>query len=132
MDRKKKKILTSMFSKPLNLYLYIPPHSCHSHGIIQGLVYGHFIRIHILCSKEKDILKESRLFLQRLQARGYDTNKLSPLLLDAEKTPRNTPTASSPAKTRNPKVKPTKTFTFTSLSIQAIPTKKLKMLGAQL
>ena len=74
-----------MFSKPLNLYLYIPPHySCHSHGIIQGLVYGHFIRINILCSKEKDILKESRLFIQRLKARGYDTNKLSPLLLSAE------------------------------------------------
>ena len=79
-----KKILTSMFSKPLNLYLYIPPHSCHSQGIIQGLVHGHFIRIHILCSKEEDILKESRLFIERLQSRGYDTNELSPLLLSAE------------------------------------------------
>ena len=47
-------ILTSMFFKPLNLYLYIPPHSCHSHGIIRGLVHGHFIRIHILCSEEED------------------------------------------------------------------------------
>ena len=79
-----KKILTSLFSKPLNLYLYIPPHSCHSHGIIQGLAHGYFIRIHMLCSREAGIVKESELFIQRLQARGYDTNELSPFLLAAE------------------------------------------------
>jgi hypothetical protein len=29
-----------LFEKPLNLYLYIPPHSAHTPGILHGLVFG--------------------------------------------------------------------------------------------
>ena len=34
--------------------------------------------------KKKDIAKESKLFIQRLQERGYNTKELTPLLLAAE------------------------------------------------
>ena len=79
-----KESLTSFFSKasqPLHLHLapLLPliwnhpgpgawPHHQNSH----------------LCSRKADIVKESKLFIQRLQGRGYDTNKLSSLLQSAE------------------------------------------------
>ena len=127
-----KNILTSMFSKPLTLYLYIPTHSCHSRGIIQGLVHGHFIRSHILCSKEEGILKESRLFIQRLQAIGYNTNDFCLYCYLLKQTLKNTPANSSLAKIQNPNLKPIATFTSTLPSTLATPTKKLRTCGALL
>ena len=46
-----------MYSKPLALYLYLPPHSCHAPGVLTGLVFGMILRIHRLCSKEEDVDK---------------------------------------------------------------------------
>jgi hypothetical protein len=31
-----KKIVTSLFAKPMALHLYIPPHSCHVPGVLSG------------------------------------------------------------------------------------------------
>jgi hypothetical protein len=33
----------SLFSKELNLYLYLPPHSAHPPGVLKGMVYGVFL-----------------------------------------------------------------------------------------
>ena len=77
------KIVTSLYSKPLALYLYIPPHSCHAPGVLTGLVFGMILRIHRLCSKEEDIDKELHLFVSRLLDRGYDLDKLKPLISKA-------------------------------------------------
>ncbi len=35
-----KKIVTSLFAKPMALHLYIPPHSCHAPGVLSGMVFG--------------------------------------------------------------------------------------------
>ena len=77
------KIVTSLYSKPLALYLYLPPHSCHAPGVLTGLVFGMILRIHRLCSKEEDIDKELHLFVSRLLDRGYDLDKLKPLISKA-------------------------------------------------
>ena len=34
------KISTSLFEKPLNLHLYIPPHSVHPPGLLPGIVHS--------------------------------------------------------------------------------------------
>jgi hypothetical protein len=44
-------IETRLFKKLLNLYLYIPPHSAHAPGILQGLVIGMTERIFRLTSR---------------------------------------------------------------------------------
>ena len=80
MFLKNSSVMTSLFSKPLNLYLYIPPVSCHPKGVINGLVFGHFIRVHILCCESKTILKETILFTNHLLERGYTFEDLSSLL----------------------------------------------------
>ena len=72
------KIITTIYAKPLALYQYIPPNSCHPPGVLTGLIFGQILRIYQLCSRSKDIDKELSLFHMRLLQRGYATNKLMP------------------------------------------------------
>ena len=77
------KVETSLYSKPLNLYLYIPSHSCHAPGVLRSLISGMILRIHQLCSKAEDIDKETHLFISRILDRGYDLDKIKPLIIQA-------------------------------------------------
>ena len=43
-------IVTQLYEKILNLYLYINPFSAHSPGVLSGLIIGNILRIHHLCS----------------------------------------------------------------------------------
>ena len=72
------KIVTTIYAKPMALYQYIPPNSCHPPGVLTGLIFGQILRIYQLCSRSKDIDKELSLFHTRLLNRGYATNKLIP------------------------------------------------------
>jgi hypothetical protein len=73
------KIITAIYAKPMALYQYIPPNSCHPPGFLISLIYGHILRIYQLCSQSKDINKELSLFHTRLLNHGYATNKLKAL-----------------------------------------------------
>jgi hypothetical protein len=75
---------TSLYAKPMALHLYIPPTSCHAPGIATGLVFGHFYRLHQLCSHQHNIEQEMYLFFKRLLDRGYSLSQLAPLFLAAE------------------------------------------------
>lgn len=77
------RITTALYAKPLALYLYIPPHSCHAPGVNTGLIFGQVLRIHQLCSKQIDINKELALFMHHLADRGYPINTLTPLFAKA-------------------------------------------------
>jgi len=72
------KIITTIYAKPLALYQYIPPNSCHPPGVLTGLIFSQILRIYQLCSRSKDIDKELSLFHKRLLNRGYATNQLIP------------------------------------------------------
>ena len=48
-------IVTSLYEKAMNLYLYIPPHSAQPPEVLTGLVSGNILRIHLLCSDQDDI-----------------------------------------------------------------------------
>ena len=39
------RIVTSLYEKAMNLYLYIPTHSAHPPGVLTGLVSGNILRI---------------------------------------------------------------------------------------
>jgi hypothetical protein len=65
------KIVTTIYAKPMALYQYIPPNSCHPPGVLTGLIFGQILRIYQLCSRSKDINKELSLFHMRLLNRGY-------------------------------------------------------------
>jgi hypothetical protein len=78
------RISTSIYSKPLSLHLYIPPHSCHAPGIAKALIFGHTLRVPRLCSQQSDITIKLRQFYHRLIARGYSSTTILPLLATAE------------------------------------------------
>ena len=73
------KIETALFEKQLNLHLYIPPHSAHPPGLLPGIVYGTLFRIFTLCLTEEDKLQRTKVFFQRLIARGYKGNDIRTL-----------------------------------------------------
>ena len=79
------KIETSLYEKPKNLYLYIPPHSCHPKNMISGLICGNILRFHRLCSSLPDIKEKTSAFRQRLLDRGYDPKTIDPIIINAHK-----------------------------------------------
>jgi hypothetical protein len=73
------RIQTTLYEKPMNLYLYIPPHSAHPPGLLPGMIHGTLFRIFTLCSDDSDRKLRTQTFLRRLLARGYKIDDLRPL-----------------------------------------------------
>ena len=69
----------------MNLYLYIPPHSCHPPGVTKGLIYGAVDRAKHLCSDRKDQRHHILETLQRLERRGHKYRDLIPIFNNAIK-----------------------------------------------
>ena len=68
---KKGRLLISLFTKPLNRHLFIPPNSCHSPGVFKRLVLGHIQRMFMFYSLKKDIQIKLDLLFERLLNRSY-------------------------------------------------------------
>ena len=73
------RIVTQLYEKMLNLYLYINPFSAHSPGVLSGLIIGNILRIHHLCSDPAVRRDFYTKFFYRLRARGYLPSQLLPL-----------------------------------------------------
>jgi hypothetical protein len=93
----------TLFEKPLNLYLYLPPHSAHPPGVLTGLVYGMIRRAYRLTTDPTDCQAYLRKFYTRLRYRGYSKDTLLPLfvagLANRAKPPRNKKRQSNSATT---------------------------------
>jgi hypothetical protein len=77
------RLVTTLYEKALNLYLYLPSHSAHPSGMLRGLVLGMILRILRLTMDDADIMPAiHRLFL-RLLLRGYSYTTLYPLFQQA-------------------------------------------------
>ena len=79
------RLTTTLYEKKQNLYPYIPPHSAHPPKIINGLVYGHILRLRRLCSDKLDIQQKSKDFFTRLTLRGHSPATLTPLFHHAHR-----------------------------------------------
>jgi hypothetical protein len=82
------KIVTTLYEKPSNFHLYIPPHSSHPPGLLRGMAHGMINRIHTLCSAEDDKRARTIKFFRHLQRRGYQPKNLIPLFSRAIKRAR--------------------------------------------
>ena len=76
-------ISTSLFEKPLNLHLYIPPHSAHPPRLLPGIVHSTLFRIFTLCLDQNDQILRTKFFFKWLQARSYKSNQIKPLFFKA-------------------------------------------------
>ena len=74
-------IKTSLYEKPMALYLFIPPNSAHPPGVLTGHIFGNLLRIFRLNSYEDDIIKDTLNFYDRFLARGHKRDVLTPLFL---------------------------------------------------
>ena len=76
-------VKTTLFEKPMALYLFIPPHSAHPPGVLAGHIFGNVLRIFRLNTEEEDIIKDVIQFLNRFLRRGHTRGVLVPLFLKA-------------------------------------------------
>lgn len=83
------RLVTRVYEKDLNLYLYLPPNSAHSKGVGTGLVFGQVLRYRRLSTYQTDADEKIREFHQRLRARGHSNDKLIPLFQRAEENAAN-------------------------------------------
>ena len=74
----KDRIITSLYEKAMNLYLYASLHSAHPPGVLTGLVYGNILRIHSPCSEQDDIDLRMKEFYARMLVRRYQYDFLIP------------------------------------------------------
>jgi hypothetical protein len=65
------RIKTRLYEKPLNLHLYLSPHSAHPPGLVSGLIHGMLYRILLLTTDRSDTYQDIRNFYSRLRNRGY-------------------------------------------------------------
>jgi hypothetical protein len=76
-------ITTKTFVKPMNLHLYIPPHSAHPPGVLKSLIFGNIIRYWNQNTNREDFVQASCDFYRHLLNRGYSPEKLTPIFHDA-------------------------------------------------
>ena len=77
------RLVTKIFEKPQNLYLYLPSSSCHTPGILKGTIIGMIYRYFALITYESDFILQVELFFHRLCNRGYRPALLKPLFEEA-------------------------------------------------
>ena len=81
-------VVTQLYQKPMNRYLYLKPSSQHQRSIFANFIRAEVRRCRKYCSKEEDFRRTREQFLERLRARGYNDQQLQmayiddPLVLD--------------------------------------------------
>jgi len=65
-----------LYQKPLNNYLYIPPHSFHTPHMFKGFILSNFNRIRFKCTNDNDFFILSNKFITHLYNRGYQYNNI--------------------------------------------------------
>ena len=77
------RVTTRIYEKELNLYLYIPPYSCHSTGVIKGIIFGMVHRAKNLCTFDTDCLAFLVWCYNYLLDQGYDSITIKPIFWTA-------------------------------------------------
>jgi hypothetical protein len=70
------KIISKIYEKPENLYLYLPSNSCHPFSNLKGLIHGMVYRTIRLTTTVRDQSTELQNLVRRLTTRGYNQDFL--------------------------------------------------------
>eukprot|EP00804_Cyclotella_cryptica_P005183 CCRYP_014250-RB/>CCRYP_014250-RB protein AED:0.28 eAED:0.14 QI:0/-1/0/1/-1/0/1/0/330 len=76
-------ITTRTFQKENNPYLYIPPHSAHPPGMIDGIIYSLLRTYYHQNSHHSDFLHFAKLLFQRHVSQGWDPKALQKIFAKA-------------------------------------------------
>ncbi len=80
---KNRSVTTETFQKPINLHLYISPHSAHPPEVLKSIVYGNLRRYWLQNTNVEDYVSITKQFASHLIARGYNPNKIYDLFIQA-------------------------------------------------
>ena len=69
---------TRLYEKPLNLHLFLPPHSAHPKSVLKGLIMGSVLRICKLTSDKALWPQFTQKLFTQLIARGFKAKTLRP------------------------------------------------------
>jgi hypothetical protein len=83
------RIRTNLYEKPMNLHMYLPPHTAHPPGVLRGLIHGMVGRIYRLCSHHSDRDAHLHKFYRHLLHRGHKPPKVLPIFTSAIESFRN-------------------------------------------
>ena len=84
-----KRFSTSIYQKPQNKYLYLPPSSFHSRHVYPATVRAEIHRYRMHCSRDQDFVDVCKSFYNRLLERGYSAAKLDEWFASAHKQSRD-------------------------------------------
>jgi len=73
------KLNTTLYEKPMALYLFIPPHSAHPPGVLMSHINGNILRIFRLNSDEREMTDDVLTFFRRFIQRGHSSEMLKPI-----------------------------------------------------
>jgi hypothetical protein len=72
-------LISKVYQKPSNKYLYLPPTSNHQHNIMVNVIKQELKRYCLYCSRREDEISFKIKFYDRLLQRGYSKTYLDPL-----------------------------------------------------
>ncbi len=79
------KIISSSYSKEMNLHLYLPAHSAHPASNIAGMIYGKLRTFWLQNTSPDDYIKFTRAFYDYMHQRGHTQESLNKLFMTAAK-----------------------------------------------
>ena len=94
-------LLTRLYRKPQNAYLYLLPWSFHPPHIFANFIKSELTRIRTACSLDEDCTASRHFFRQRLKERGYSDGFLDPIFASHQPS-RNSVLNRPPRVQRNP------------------------------
>ena len=77
------RIETRTYSKPQNIYQYIPQRSAHPLKVGRSIIFGKMQRYHLQNSKRKDFIEQVDLLYERMKARGWQHSLLYEWILES-------------------------------------------------
>ena len=66
-----------LYQKPINKYVYLPPHSFHAKHTFRSIILSELRRYRINCSSDNDFEITKELFFKRLCERGHKASNIS-------------------------------------------------------
>ena len=72
---------TTLYQKPTNKFLFLPPSSSHNPKIYTGWISSYIKRIRINCSNIDDFLHYCKDFFNQLTSRGYNPKTILPIFM---------------------------------------------------
>ena len=83
INKKRQKLTYSTYQKPMNLFLYTPPHSAHPSNTTKSLIYSLLKTYQRQNPNLHDFHNMSKLLFQRLKLRGHKHHNLKTFFKDA-------------------------------------------------